>query len=149
MELENAATVTATGVTVQYGHPSGEMGAAQEVGFARRHIITKGATGAMTVLAGAGGGATATATVAGSDTAFTVTLTTGTAPAAGDQCVVGAGINWGIAPKLAVTPKNAAAATAMGTSGVWVRNTNANTWLVSVSALPASTVFIFDVVAIQ
>lgn len=141
--LSKTATATATGVTltfVSYATPI-----VQQIAFARQHIVSKGAIGTATANAGAGTGATISAS--GTDTVFTLTLTTGTSPASGQQCSVGFGINWASTPKLVMTPKNAAAAGQM--TNVYLTNTTANTFLQAVTALAASTQYIWDLHAIS
>lgn len=140
--LSAPATVTGTGVTLRFGRIASPY--TTEIGFARRHIQSKGNVPAGGTYPPAGAGSTLS--LAGTDTAWTLTLTTGTGTAAGRQIYVAAAINWAIAPKLSLTPKNAAAA---GQSGnVYLTNTNANTFLQAIAALPVSTVFVWDVMAI-
>lgn len=136
---------TATGTGVVFNFLSFAIPSYLQVGFNRQHLITKGTIGAATPHANAGTGATCTAT--GTDMAFTVTLTTGTSPAAGQQATVGSQTAWAAAAKLQLTPKNAAAA-AQG-NNIWLTNTTTNTLLHAVAPLAASTTYVWDVVAVQ
>lgn len=144
--LSANATATATGVSFFFGRGSG-AGQTDEVGFSRRHQITKGAIGTATIQAAAGTGATCSVT--GTDGAFTVTINTGTGPTSGDLVVVGQGINWAAAPKVIVTPKNAAAGVAWATGQMYSHNTTSNTYLSCNVAVAASTTLIFDVIQMQ
>lgn len=144
--LSQNATVSAVGVTATFGKGI-PPAPTTHIGFDRRHIISKGAIGAAGPYAAAGAGATCTAQ--GTDTAFTITLTTGTAPTAGQLSYTGFQNNFGAEPKVVLVPKNAAAASAMSSAGIYATNTNANFFLNAVNAPPASTQMIFDVVAIQ
>lgn len=144
--MSKDATVAASGVTLSWGR--GALGTiTDQIQFSRQHIITQGTVGTATPTANAGTGATASA--AGTDVAFTLTLTTGTAPAAGTQCNIGPGAAWSVAPKVCLTPTNAAAATAMSSAGLWMSKLPGLITLNAVSALPASTVLTFDVIAVQ
>ena len=140
--LSAPATITGTGVTLQFGRISSPY--TSEVGFNRRHIISKGASPSASVYAVAGTGATVT--LAGTDTAYTLTLTTGTGTTAGRQCAIGAAINWGSTPRVVITARNAAAAAAM--SNVWMETGTANNFINAVAPLAVSTVHVWDVIAI-
>lgn len=146
VELSAAATATATGVTVQYGHPDGEMGAAAEIGFSRRHILTKGAIGTATPLAGVDYNS---ATAAGTDGAFRLTaITAATTPAAGDIAVIAAGITWTSVPRYVITPRNAAAAAVMASIYLPTKNDGNNTYITTATPLTPSTTYIWDFIAL-
>lgn len=73
------------------------------------HIITGG--GAPTITAGTNAGSGATATVTGNDTLGTITVTAGSGAAAGELAKIVFNKTYGAAPKVLLTPSNAAAAT--------------------------------------
>ncbi len=145
--ISNDATASGSGVTLTYGRGGGGGSATSviQVGWNRTHYISKGTIGTPSIGSPAGTGATVT--VAGTDTAWTLTLTTGTSPASGVQCTVPAGTNWTNVAKLQLTAKNAAAAGVL--TNVYLTNTTSNTLLNAVAALAASTAYLFDVTAIQ
>ena len=145
VELANAATVTATGVTVQYGHPEGEASVSVEIGFSRRHILSKGAIGTATGLAAAG---YATAAAVGTDTAFQLSITCGATPVAGDIAVIGAGINWDAVPRYVIVPRTAAAAAVAASVYLPTKNTNANTYITSAVPLTVGALYVWDFVGI-
>jgi hypothetical protein len=144
VELSLAATATATGLTLSFGTMLGA--ATNEIGFNRRHIIGQGSAPSGAVHANAGtGGAFA---VTGTDTAYKVTITTGSVPVAGQLFNVAPAINFTTAPKVSITPKTAAAATAMQGGYYSTTSTSALVFFLTL-APPASSSLEFDILAIQ
>lgn len=143
VELSAPATATATGVAATFGRLG--LTPTAEVGFWRRHLMSKGQVGSATRLGAAGStGSPAAPTAVGTDMAFTLTLPTGGDPGVGDLVVIGAGINWVLPPKYSLTARNAAAAAAMGSVYLPTKNAGTNTWLTTAVALAPSTTYIWD-----
>lgn len=77
--LSAPATVTGTGVTLRFGRIASTY--TPEIGLNRRHIISKGAAPSPSISPAPAAGVGSTVTLAGTDTAYTLTLTTEQAPA--------------------------------------------------------------------
>jgi hypothetical protein len=101
------------------------------------------AGGFPTIAAGAGAGTGPTVTVAGSDRAGTITVTPGTSPAAGAQATVTFIGTWAQAPKLALTPTNAAAQAA----GAYLSAKSTTAFTVSAANTPGGSMTFDYVVA--
>lgn len=138
-----AATGTGTAITVSFGRIGTPV---TMTGFSRHHILSTGAAPTVAVqTAQAGSGATASVT--GFDMAFNVQFTTGSGPTTGNMAIVTTAntSNWSAAPKVSVTPKNAASAAL----GAYVTNT-ASAWTLAAANAPgATTAYSFDVISIQ
>lgn len=102
-----------------------------------------------TLAGGTGAGTSPTLTIAGGDLASTVTITTGTTPAA--SAVIGTvtfNTTWGAAPRCVFAAANAAAATKI--SSVYITSTTSTYVLnASTTALTASTQYIWNVHCMQ
>jgi hypothetical protein len=99
------------------------------------------AGGFPTVAAGAGLGVTPTVVVAGTDRAGTLTLTPGSTPAAGVLATLTFIGTWAQAPKVSLTPTNAAAQAV----GAYLSAKTTTTFVVSAANVPAA-VMTFDYV---
>lgn len=109
------------------------------------HLVTGGSTPSTAVNANAGVGATCT--VSGTDTAGTITVTTGSSGVvAGTQCTVSFSSSFGAAPRVVVGPSNSAA----GPLDPYIGSTATNNFTVGVgTAGSTTTVYKFDYVAAQ
>lgn len=109
------------------------------------HLITGGSTPSTAVNANAGVGATCT--VSGTDTAGTITVTTGSSGVvAGTQCTVSFSSSFGAAPRVVVGPSNSAA----GPLDPYIGSTATNNFTVGVgTAGSTTTAYKFDYVAAQ
>jgi hypothetical protein len=114
-------------------------------GFTKNHIISTGTAPTGVVQAGAGIGATVS--YAGNDLAHAVTLTTAGTPAAGALLITTFNLVYDGVPKIALTPKNANAATLV-TGGCYA-TTAVGTWTLTAVGTPPTGACIFDVLVIQ
>ena len=139
-----AATASATGLTLAFGR----LGQAQRtlMQFARFHMITQGSAPTCTADAGAGSGPSGIAT-AGTDHAFTVAITTGTATASGDMFHTASSTTWATQPKFSMTAGNAAAAALMA-GGYWITVSTGTATVNFVNAPAISTAYAFSLTAL-
>ena len=148
--VTTAAAITAGGGFI--GHASLDLpltGGTLSGSLSVPHIV--GNSTPPSITAGASAGTSPTVSVTGTDLAFSITITTGTSPAAsGVIATVTFNTAYGSSPKKHVTPTNASAASLSGANMVYPTSTtttfvlNANT-----TALSASTTYTFDVICVQ
>jgi hypothetical protein len=139
--LSNSSLATNTGVTVSFGRL---QAAENYTKFDRHHVITSdGGTPSTAADAGAGAGPSGISTT-GSDHSFTVNITTGTAPAAGQMFHSNMAQNAGTF-RWVMTAGNAAAAALMAT-GFWIVNSGNSMQVNFVAAPITATAYVFTFV---
>jgi hypothetical protein len=145
--LTAASSVTASAQTFYTSRASGSTLVLVE--FNRYHIVSQGSAPAWAVNANAGSGATVAVTAGSTDLSQEITLTTGTGPASGIQATGSASLSFNYrTPKVVMTPKNAASATAVA-AGLYVTNTGLGWTINAQAALSASTAYIFDIFSME
>lgn len=150
--MSNAATATATGVTISVARSTGTVVIGPSVG--RGHFISRGTVAAPTVAIGAGLGTApngATAALAGFDAAHTLTLTTASTalPSGGLLATVTFAIAYNNAPRIVFAPSNAAAA-GVAAAMYTTKATASYTFTAAASpALAVSTPYTFDVIIME
>ena len=103
------------------------------------HIITGG--GAPTAIAQLAAGSNATVSTSGTDTAGTITFTTGAAPAAGELIKLSFDKAYDAAPRIILSPSNAASSDLRYFKGV----TDTKEFMLNSKNMPtANTTYIFD-----
>ena len=103
------------------------------------HIVTTG--GQPTAQAAIAAGVSATVTVSGTDTTGTITITTGSAPVAGEMAKLSFSELYSKAPRVVLSPSNEAAASARFFKGA----TTAELFGLNFQAAPdANTTYVFD-----
>lgn len=148
--LVNYLTMTssATNLTTGTFQMGGVAHVTQNLDTTVRHIITSGTV--PTVVAGVAAGTSPTISITGNDTAFTVSLTTGTAPTTGQLFRVTFGTAFGASPVIVSDAGNATTQVLSGTSRPYVTmNSSIMDLNTSGAALAASTAYVWRFVAIQ
>lgn len=138
---------TAAGPTLQLGKQSNADGGMQAI-----YLSGGSASAPATVAAGTGAGTTPTVSVVGTAMAGFLTVLTGTTP--GTSSVVATvtlGDSLGAAPRVILTPRNAAAAALTGAGAVYVSAETVNTFAISVgsTALAGATTYEWNYHIIQ
>ena len=118
------------------------------------HYMGSGSAPGGAVQTGAGTGGSPSCTVAGNDAGGTITLVTGSASttASSAQCIVTFATAYASAPRVQISPSNAAAAALSGTSNPFVAQTNTTTTTFTITsntaalALGATYIWNYDVV---
>lgn len=133
------------------GIPAYINGAARIVGLLTSNRIA-GAGNTPTIAAGTGAGTSPTVSVVGTDTAGTITITTGTSPTANATIatITFAGGAYNSAPYVSLTPSNKAAATLSGANMPFPSSTTTTFVLTSsTTALTAATTYTFNYLIVQ
>lgn len=142
VQVSGNATATGTAQNVFFGR----AGTPQVLTtFARGHILGSGTAPTVAVQAAAGTGATATMT--GHDLAMSLTLTTGTSPAAGDQAIITFSQAYAVIPQVSLQPTNAAAA-ALFAAGMYVVKAIGTLQVWCTGTPPTSTACTFDLITL-
>src|SRR5450830_18353 len=110
-----------------------------------------GGGGTPAITTGVGLGTNGTCSVAGTSTAMTLTANVGTAPTAGWFATVTFSIPYAAAPRVMISPANAAAAALTGGQAIYTYLVTTNAFILSVAsaALAAGTTYVWNITVIQ
>jgi hypothetical protein len=141
-------TITNTGVSLSIGR----LGTgANEISFARRHIVALGTapTASVAVATNPAAGTGATVTVTGFDLALNIVVTVGTSPGTGQLFDTIPNIAYTAKTKIAVTAKTAAAGAFLAAGGYFTTIATGHVQAVAAVAPTAGAVIEFDIISIQ